>query len=64
MSSVIGPHVSIGKGVVLNNVQISNSIVDDRTTIENVTIEGSLIGRDVKITGKTTRMVIGDNTQV
>lgn len=63
-SSVIGPHVSIGKGVVMKNVQISNSIVDDRTVIENVTIEDSLIGCDAKVTGKTTRMIIGDNTQV
>lgn len=63
-SSVIGPHVSIGKGVSLKKVQISNSIVDERTMIENVTIEGSLIGCDARVSGKTTRMIIGDNTQV
>ncbi len=63
-SSVIGPHVSIGKSVVLKNVQISNSIVDERTVIENVTIEDSLIGCDAKVTGKTTHLIIGDNTQV
>jgi len=63
-SSVIGPHVSIGSGVSLKNVVISNSIVDSRTVIENRIIEGSIIGRDVNLTGKTVQMNIGDNTKV
>ena len=64
VSSVIGPHVSIGKGAVLKNVEISNSIVDENSMIENMVIAGSLIGCDAKVTGKTTGMVIGDDTKV
>ena len=63
-SSVIGPHVSIGKGVVLKNVEISNSIVDENSVIENMVIKDSLIGCDAKVTGKTTGMIVGDDTKV
>jgi len=63
-ASVIGPHVSIGKGASLKNVVISNSIVDARTVIEHKVIEGSLIGCDVTLIGHADRMNLGDDTKV
>jgi glucose-1-phosphate thymidylyltransferase len=63
-SSVIGPYVSIGKDASLKNVVISNSIVDARTVIENKVIEGSLISRDVTLTGRADRVFLGDDAQV
>lgn len=63
-SSVIGPHVSIGKDAALKNVVISNSIVDARAVIENRIIKGSLIGSDVTLTGQADHVNLGDNTQV
>jgi glucose-1-phosphate thymidylyltransferase len=63
-SSVIGPHVSIGKDAILKNVVISNAIVDARTIIENKIIEGSLIGCDVTYTGQADQVNLGDNAQV
>jgi len=63
-ASVIGPHVSIGKNVTLTNVVIRDSIVDEKADIENTVIEGSLIGRDVKISGTAARLIAGDNTKM
>ncbi len=63
-SSVIGPHVSIGKGCSLKNVVISNSIVDANTVLENMVIEGSIIGCDVTCKGQVEHLFLGDNTQV
>lgn len=61
---VIGPHVSVGKDCRLKNVVISNSIVDDNTVIEDMVIEGSIIGRDAACKGRIAHLFLGDNTQV
>ncbi len=61
---VIGPHVSIGRDCSLKNVVISNSIVDDNSVIEDMVIEGSIIGRDAACKGQVERLFLGDNTQV
>lgn len=63
-ASVIGPHVSIGKGCSLKNVVISNAIVDANTVLENLVIEGSIIGCDVTCKGQVEHFFLGDNTQV
>lgn len=63
-TSVIGPHVSIGKGCSLKNVVIRDSIVDENAVIENKVIEGSIIGRDVICSGRAENLVLGDNTRV
>jgi glucose-1-phosphate thymidylyltransferase len=60
--TVIGPHVSIGADCKLNNVVIRNSILDAGSQVENMIIEGSLMGRQVQVTGKTSILNLGDNT--
>ena len=63
-SCVLGPHVSIGRGCALKNVVISNSIVDEKTMIENKVIEASIIGKDVTCLGQVEHLLLGDNTRV
>ncbi len=67
----IGPYTSIGEGCALARCEIENSIVLAGSEIRDlaVRIDGSLIGRDVKLakTGlkpKAFRFMLGDNSEV
>jgi glucose-1-phosphate thymidylyltransferase len=61
-SSVIGPHVTIGKDCVIENVILRNSIIEAGTSIQNMVIEDSLIGKKVNLKGRAEQFNIGDDT--
>ena len=61
---VIGPHVSIGQHARLVNSIIQNSIVEQGAIIENMVLEGSLIGRNAAVHGRAEAMNIGDNSWI
>ena len=61
-SSVIGPHVTIGKDCVIENVVLRNSLVEAGTTIHDMVIEGSLIGKNAVLNGRAEQFNIGDDT--
>lgn len=56
----IGPHVSIGKGSVIKNSTISNSIVQKDCKIDHVSFSNSMIGNHVTINGDCKEFNIGD----
>jgi len=56
----IGPHVSIGKGSVIKNSTISNSIVQKDCKIDHVSFTNSMIGNHVTINGDCKEFNIGD----
>lgn len=59
-NSTIGPHVSIGKGSVIKNSTISNSIVQKNCNIDHVSFTNSMIGNHVTINGDCKEFNIGD----
>jgi glucose-1-phosphate thymidylyltransferase len=68
--SYVGPFTSIYHSCHIADSEISGSVVLERTVIEAVPgrIEGSLIGRDVRLGGANTRprsykLVLGDNSE-
>jgi len=61
-SSVVGPHVSIGEECHLNQVVITNSIIEEGAHIENMILDGSHLGRDVQVLGQITRLSLGDQS--
>jgi glucose-1-phosphate thymidylyltransferase len=61
-AAVIGPHVTLGEGVDLENVVIRNSIIEAGTRIKDMVIESSIIGRNVILEGRPERLNIGDNS--
>ncbi|MFN8287615.1 MAG: sugar phosphate nucleotidyltransferase [Chitinophagales bacterium] len=63
-NSVVGPHVSIGKGTVIENSVVKNSIVQGKTTLKNKLIANSMIGNSVRIEGKMDDLSIGDHNVV
>jgi glucose-1-phosphate thymidylyltransferase len=66
----VGPFTSIYHDCTVRDAELSGSVVLERTTIESVQhrIEGSLIGRDVRLTGaaqrpRAYRLVLGDHSE-
>lgn len=56
----IGPHVSIGKGTIIKNSTISNSIVQNNCKIDSVNFSNSMIGNHVNLNGQCKEFSIGD----
>ena len=61
-ASVIGPHVSIGEDCCLNQVVVSNSILEEGAQVEHMILSGSHLGRDVNVHGQVTHLNLGDQS--
>lgn len=59
--SVVGPHVTVGEGARIVRSIVSDSIVDQNSTLENVNIHASLIGRNATARGHIGSLNVGDN---
>lgn len=60
--SIIGPHVSIGANCKVCDSIITNSIIQENTTVENINIDNSMIGSFVDYKGRYNDVSIGDYT--
>jgi glucose-1-phosphate thymidylyltransferase len=61
-NSVIGPHTAIGANCNINSCIIRDSIIDDRSMMNNMILEHSLIGCDVMLQNNAGILNIGDHT--
>jgi glucose-1-phosphate thymidylyltransferase len=61
-ASVVGPHVSIDAECELNRAIVSNSIIGEGTEIQDITLEGSLLGRNVSLSGQPLHLNLGDQS--
>lgn len=61
-NSVVGPHVSVGSCSTIENSVISNSIIQQKTTIQHKNISGSMIGSQASINGRPDNLSVGDHT--
>lgn len=59
-NSIIGPHVSIGKGTKIFDSIISNSIIQDEGNLRNINITNSMLGKKVFLKDKKNELSIGD----
>tara|TARA_B100001146_G_scaffold225257_1_gene249113 strand:- start:41626 stop:42642 length:1017 start_codon:yes stop_codon:yes gene_type:complete len=63
-NSTVGPHVSIGKGTIIEDSHVSNSIIQKEATIKNATLENAMIGNYATFHGDFTNVSIGDYSQL
>jgi glucose-1-phosphate thymidylyltransferase len=63
-NSIIGPHVTIGNNVVINNAIIKNSIIGNFAHLREIILQRSVVGNDASITGMRQSLNIGDNTEI
>ncbi|HTO16221.1 MAG TPA: sugar phosphate nucleotidyltransferase [Edaphocola sp.] len=59
-NSVIGPHVSLEKDVIVENSILSNSIVQEGAKLKSVHLDNSLLGKYVNYEGKPQAISLGD----
>lgn len=61
---VIGPFVSVGPNCVIEGSIIRDSIVDAEARIFDCLLSESLIGREVRVTGRYRSLNVGDSSEV
>lgn len=62
--SVIGPHVSVGDGTIIENSIIKNSIIQTSSSINGGQFENSMIGNHVTISNKLKSCSVGDYNEL
>ncbi len=62
--SVIGPHVSVGKGTIIERSVISNSLIQNNSHISHKIMDNSMIGNQAKIKGKAEDLSLGDFSEM
>ena len=61
--SVLGPHLSIAEGAVIENSILKDAIIGPRSKITNCNLETSLLGHDVMVTGLAGKLNLGDDSR-
>ncbi len=63
-NSRVGPNVSIGAGSVLDNAEVSHSIVGSNAKITKAVLKNSLVGDDTVVEGVKGEVTVGDHSEV
>ncbi len=63
-ASVIGPYASIGADCTVKNSVIRDSIIEKGSQINEIILEGSLIGENTQVDGGAESINIGDNSEI
>jgi len=64
INSIVGPYVTVAAGCVIKNSIIENSILNELSRIENVILEGSVVGAFAEVTGRRSSINVSDYSQV
>lgn len=59
-NSIVGPHVSLGKGSMVTNSIISNSILQDNAIIVDANLKNSMLGSNAKYKGLARDLSLSD----
>jgi glucose-1-phosphate thymidylyltransferase len=62
--SVIGPHVTIAAGAVVRNCVVKNSIINPSARVEDILLDGSLVGENAVAQGVFQQLNVGDSSEV
>ena len=63
-AAVIGPHVTIGPRVQVRRAVVRNSIVNEGAVVEDILLEGSVVGENAVVRGAYQRLNVGDSSEV
>ncbi|MCU0435336.1 MAG: sugar phosphate nucleotidyltransferase [Bacteroidia bacterium] len=59
-NAVVGPHVSLGAGSVVEDAVVRNSIVQQFSTLRNVVVQNSMVGSYATVNGHALDLSVGD----
>ena len=60
-SAVVGPYANVGAGAVIRNAIVRNSLIDAEAVVEDIFLEGSLIGENAWVKGEGRQLNIGNS---
>jgi len=60
VNSIVGPHVTLGKGTIVENSVIRNSIVQTNAKLISANIVNSMVGNHAEVKGKSLDLSVGD----
>ena len=63
-NAIVGPHVSIGEGSIVENAIVKNTIIQQKTMINNALLQDSMIGNLASYTGKVADISLGDYSTI
>ncbi len=63
-NSKIGPFVSVGKGTIIEDSNVKNSIIQTQTVIKNANLDNAMIGNHATFNGDFTNVSIGDYSEL
>ncbi|MEO9483470.1 MAG: sugar phosphate nucleotidyltransferase [Ekhidna sp.] len=63
VDSTIGPNVSIGKNCMISNSKLSESLIQNNTSLVDVDLTNSMIGNFVKLEGQPKSVSLGDYSE-
>ncbi|MFC7356107.1 sugar phosphate nucleotidyltransferase [Jejudonia soesokkakensis] len=64
INSSVGPYVSLGKGTIIENSTVKNSIIQTHSVVKNATLDNAMIGNHAHFNGKFTNVSIGDYSEL
>ncbi len=62
--SILGPHVSVAAGSVVEQSIVRDSIINAGNEVRNMVLHGSILGDAVQLLGVPRRMNIGDHSLI
>jgi glucose-1-phosphate thymidylyltransferase len=60
VNSVVGPHVSIGKGTKIENSRIENSVIQEGCIIKNQNLSNTMLGNAVQLYAEPVSLSLSD----
>lgn len=63
-NTVLGPYANVCSGAAIRNAIVRNSLIDAQSTVEDIYLEGSLIGEHAHVRGQASHLNIGDAATV
>lgn len=63
-NAIVGPYVTVGDNARIRGAIVRDAIIEAGSTVENMTLEHSLVGRNATIVGTFSRLNVGDNDAI
>lgn len=61
---ILGPHVSVAAGVRLRNAGVRDSIINEDAVVEDILVEGSVVGEGATVRGTWMVLNVGSSSEV
>ncbi len=62
--SIIGPHVSISEGAIIEDAILRDCIISEYAEVKSAMLEWSLVGSDARVRGAFERLNVGDSSEI